>query len=182
MATPTNPAPFRTRHLRWLLLPAMLLLLATSRPLAQKDLLGTAPEVPAGLTVPEAPAARFGENVNNQGCSAPQRLDLRVRIPVRNDGEAPIILREADAEIRIDGEAQPLEPHTYSIGGERTVVPFAEYEIAPGETEEVVVFSYAFMPKEALDTADRIEVSWPIGDETLRVVFEDVLAAPAVMR
>ncbi len=174
--------PFWIR-VRWIVIPLLFLLLATSRPLAIKDLTGVAEAVPEGLSVVEEPIARFGENSNNQGCFADQVLDLRVRVHVRNDGGEEVTIREEDAEIFIDGVRKPLEPHTYTIGdGDPTVVPFEEYTLAPGDEKEVVVYSFGFMPREGFEEIDRIEVTLPVEDQEIRVLFDDVRSVEAEMR
>ncbi len=173
---------FHWNRTRWVILPLLALLLATSKPLATKELTGSAEEIPDGLSITEEPTAVFGENVNNQGCFADQRLDLRVHAHVRNDGDQDVTIREGDAQILIDGREQPLEPHTYSIGGERSVIPFEDYVIAPGDETEVTVYSYSFMPADDFDTVDRIEVSLPVGDQHLRLVFSEVRSVETEMR
>jgi hypothetical protein len=170
------------RRSRRFLLPAIFLLMATSRPTATKELEGVADQVPDGLSVLVAPTGRFGENTNNQGCFAEQRLDLWVEAQVQNDRAAAVIIRSGETQILIDGEPWPLAPLTYTVRGEQHVRPYEDFEIAPGGVETVSVFSYGFMPREHLDTADRIEVSMPLGEGALRFVFEGVRAVEAVKR
>ncbi len=162
------------RHRYWALFLVVLLLMGTSRPLDYKPLTGEAVEVPESLAILEAPEGNFGENPNNQGCFVDQVLDLRVEVEVRNEGESTVVIEEEEAKIYVDGERQQLQQHVYSIGGERRETPFEVYEIDPGQEERVSVFSWSFMPREALETTREIEVIVPVGEEVLRVVFEDV--------
>jgi len=157
-----------------LLVAAALVLMGTSRALEKKILRGRADRLPQGLVVEGPVVAFFGENVNNQGCSAPQRLDMVVDIPLRNTTSAPVQLEEAQTRFVLDGKVLPIKPR----GGKKNRLPFRVLKILPNKAAVLRLQTQAFVAKGALRATDRIEVLLPVGADELHLLFSGVKAAP----
>lgn len=162
------------RHRYWVLFLVVLLLMGTSRPLDYKPLKGEAVEIPESLAVLEAPEGNLGENVNNQGCFADQVLDLQVSVEVRNEGGSTVIIEEEQTRLFINGVEESMKEYQVTSSGVERGQAFRTYEIEVGDEERLVLQSTAFLPNEALESTQEIEVVVPLGEEELRVVFEDV--------
>lgn len=173
MPLPKRPSPRRAAFAA-----SLLLLLGTSRPLDWKSLHGQKVAAPTGLVIEGEPRAYFGENVNNQGCAGPQRLDLVVIAKVANQSNAPLQLDEGRATLTVDGSAQAINQGEYSIGGERHRVAFRSVTIAPGAQASFRIHTHAFLPRQALATVREIDldVGTPLG--ALRITFAGVQDAP----
>lgn len=168
----------RSSARRVALAASLLLLLGTSRPLAWKSLHGRQTEAPAGLTIEGEPRAYFGENVNNQGCAGPQRLDLVVIASVTNRSSAPVRLDEGRATFAVDGSAQAIQQGEYTIGSERHKVAFRTVTVAPGAQASFRIHSHAFLPRQALATVRSIDVDVGTDRGPLKITFARVQDAP----
>jgi hypothetical protein len=155
------------------LLP-LALLMGFSRPLAWKGAPGTISRKPTGGTVTNAPFLVLGENVDNQGCLAAQRLDAVMLVRVANATAAPLSIDPARAVFLVDGSAAPGRS-----GGEAG--PSPAIVIQPGQTALVRAQRRAFLPKSDLERIERIEIVVPVGLAELRADFPG-LKAVAVRR
>ncbi|MBI3071687.1 MAG: hypothetical protein HYY84_06110 [Deltaproteobacteria bacterium] len=124
------------------------------------------------------PAAFFGENVNNQGCFATQRLDLVVALTLTNNRRLPIIVVPASAVVIVDGERHPFRAASWQVGGQRFTEKLEDVRIASGQTVTVKLRSSGFLGKAALSRAERLEIEVPTGGERTVVVFGGVRDAP----
>jgi hypothetical protein len=170
--------PKRPNVRRIALAASLLLLLGTSRPLEWKSLQGRQVEAPAGLVIEGEPRAYFGENVNNQGCVGPQRLDMVVIAKVANQSDAPVRLDEGRATLTVDGSAQTIQQGEYAIGSERHKVAFRSVTIAPRSQASFRIHTHAFLPRQALATVRSIDIDVATPSGPLKITFAQVQDAP----
>jgi hypothetical protein len=123
------------------------------------------------LRLSQPAQALLAENVNNQGCGAPQLLDFHLQLSLQSQEATSIVLDEGSAVLEIDGQAYPMGRQAYEIGGEKHQVPFRRFQLNPKSSVRFVLFSYAFAPKSVLDTADQLVVRIPAGNGEIRASF-----------
>ncbi len=154
--------------------------MASSRPLASKTLRGALTAAPTGVRA-EGPAwAFFGENVDNQGCSAPQRVDMVLHVPLANDGASALELEESRAVFIVDGARIPWRANEYVIAGARHRSTPRTLTLAPGARAALHVETHAFVAVDALTSARSVHVEWITAAGPVRISFDQVRETPVV--
>jgi hypothetical protein len=157
---------------------ALFATMASSRPLASKTLRGALTAAPTGVRA-EGPAwAFFGENVDNQGCAAPQRVDMVVHVALVNEGASALQLDDARAVFVVDGARIPWRANEYVIAGERQRSTPRTLTLAPGARGALRVETHAFVAVDALTSAQSVHVEWNTPAGTVRVAFDHVRETP----
>jgi hypothetical protein len=161
--------------------------LGTSRPLVHKVLTGTVAAAPSGVGADGPPKLLVRENVNNQGCFAPQKIDLTLSLPLRNTEPAPLIIEDQGATVELDGRKMPTRFVVRTRDGTSTGrfewAGGAARSALPGEVARRSVASPALLSAEAVAdkaalAATTIEVLLQSNRGPIRVRFADVDKTP----
>lgn len=166
---------------RWiqvgLLALAAVVCLGTSKQLYGKRLGKPQLQQPSGVEVLGVPRAHVGENVNNQGCFARQRLDFKLDARIRNGTAAPLRAHPDWVKLTLgfEKEQRQFRVHqaefVYKNADEKYV---RVKKLPPGVEGSFVVRAPSILPKKRLKKVRWVRLEADLRGGRLTLEYRDV--------